>query len=238
MPNTITFKAFISRQLDTKSPLLLLPQVEWTHRSMLSFEAVDFETPPSGASLFFYSKTAVRFFFQTLDPSSMRRSDYLYAAMGKGTAAEIEKSGCTCTVVGDATGEGVAQELVKKMTTRDLVFVRGTKSRRTVENHLKTLGFPSTQSLVVYDQKPAPIVLPEFDLYVFTSPLNFDIFFENNYLPEDGVVLAIGDTTRLHIRSKTKKQNIIIPDYPSEESISDKINNVLLSDYKNNPAQP
>ncbi len=178
---------FISKEL-TESQSLKLKEagVEFLALPLIETLPVDFDSrvvsdfSPNYA--IFSSKNGVRFFFNRLDPSSLRGTEVI--AVGSATAKELEALGFSPIVPENFSGEGLVG-LLKNFDLREKRFlvVRPRKARSLVIDFLRERG-ANLLELIVYETVPREGVGREvFDFFLkgvdyaaFTSPSNFKTF--------------------------------------------------------------
>jgi len=99
--------------------------------------------------------------------------------------------------------------------TERVAFVQASQSRQSVQ---QLMPEAQVQSLVVYDNTPAKdIPSGKYDILVFTSPMNVEVFFQDRNFNEE-VIIAIGPTTGSKL-AELEIAQVQIPEYPTEESI-------------------
>jgi hydroxymethylbilane synthase len=132
-------------------------------------------------------------------------------AIGKATAAEIEKRGFRVKwVAEEETQEGMIARLKKEELGKAYLFYpRSAKARPLLKEFLGSLGVRHTVC-DIYDTSTCtlPLIsLEEFDELVFTSPSTVEAFFERyKTLPPGIAVTAIGPVTQAALA-----QNEIVP---------------------------
>ena len=207
-------RIFISRKLASDSPIRKLANGHYIKdQSLIHFSPLDFE-PPETDWVFFYSRNAVRFFFEG---SNLELYPYQYACMSTGTAEELAKHVLDISFVGNGKPEEVTQLFQETRKQHEPVcFIRPNNSVDSVHNLLKS---ENTFSIPVYDNQPIEeIPTEDFDILIFTSPMNVDAWFrKNKYV--DQAVIAIGKTTESAVR-KFVDEEILVANEPSEYGIS------------------
>lgn len=196
MPN----RAFISRQLAKRSPFrerLAILGWEVVGLSLIEFQPLPFGPLPTADWVFFYSKTAVRFFLEGLGgppPSGLR-----WAALGQGTATAMREAGLRVDYTGTGDPESTAAAFGALARGQRVLFPRARQSQQSVERLLA--GVIQAVSLIVYDNLPVenPII-PPCQILVFTSPLNAAAYFHADTLQKGQLVVAIGHTTAAALR--------------------------------------
>jgi len=169
--------AFISRELTEDSPFRQqLEKAGWksSGQSLIHFKAVPFERVPETDWIFFYSKRAVRYFFEQLPSSS--EEGIKAAAIGPGTAGHLRQYGVEPRFVGNGDPEETAYAFVREAEGQRVLFPQARRSRQSVQQALGQRI--QAQPLVVYDNRPLrDVPLSRAQVLVFTSPLNVEAYF-------------------------------------------------------------
>ncbi|MBR7553430.1 uroporphyrinogen-III synthase [Allobacillus sp. GCM10007491] len=139
--------------------------------------------------LFFTSAKGVRFFYETitwLGYGSIDLSDKKIAAVGTGTAAEIEKKGLTVHFIPSTfDAEHMGEEFLEVDIPKKVLLIKGELSRTIIDEKFERQQF-SFENMYVYRtvinysaQKQLNELYEEqpFDYYVFTSPSSIHAFF-------------------------------------------------------------
>ncbi|MFK7937051.1 MAG: uroporphyrinogen-III synthase [Saprospiraceae bacterium] len=213
---------FISRELSADS--VFLQKISATGatvhgESLLKFRIIPFLTLPTVDWIFFYSKTAVRFFFQQIE-----KSDYPnchYAAIGERTAATLKKYVDQIDFIGNGNPPITASNFLAFAKGQRVLFPRAQRSRKSVQTLLEKKI--EVVDLVIYDnQMRTDIELGDFDILVFTSPLNARAYFKNKSLRANQSVIAIGVTTANTLH-KIGLTHIYIATTPSESGLAESV---------------
>jgi uroporphyrinogen-III synthase len=215
-------RIFISRSLTDDSPIRDVSGRHYLYdQSLISFSSLDFD-PPEADWVFFYSRNAVRFFFEN---SNLELYPYQYACLSTGTAEELSKYVLDIAFIGNGRPKEVAQlfQEVRK-PYESVCFIRALSSVNSIYHLLKS---EHTISIPVYKNEPVEEVpTEEFDILIFTSPMNVDAWFgKNKYL--DQTIIVIGKTTESAVRKFTNK-NILTAQKPSEDEIAKILMEVLI----------
>jgi uroporphyrinogen-III synthase len=156
--------------------------------SQLSFEAVPFTITHPFEVVFFSSVRAGRFFLRSYDGPL---SSLQFACIGEETA---QKFNIEFAFVGEEAGnpEKVAEKFKNWLGDKRLLIPHSSLSQKTIASII-----PSSQceSVCIYNTLLKPSLVPECDVYVFTSPSNLEAFLQVNKLPEHAKVIAWGITT-------------------------------------------
>jgi uroporphyrinogen-III synthase len=187
--------AFITRELQPDSPFRQqLEKAGWkaSGQSLIHFKAVPFERVPATDWIFFYSKRAVRYFFEQL-PAPLKQSVKL-AAVGPGTAEQLRQRGVQPAFTGNGIPQEVAHDFGRAAKRQHVLFPQARHSRQSVQ---KALGQRiQAQTLVVYDNRPLrDVPLSRAQVLVFTSPLNVEAYFRQHQLLAGQQTVAIGQPT-------------------------------------------
>lgn len=207
-------RIFISRQLASDSPIRKVANGHYIKdQSLIDFSPLEFE-PPEADWVFFYSRNAVRYFFED---SNLELYPYQYACFSTGTAEELSKYVLDISFIGNGKPEEVTQlfQDVRKQH-EPVCFIRANNSVDSVHNILKS---DNTFSIPVYDNQPIEEVPTEdFDILIFTSPMNVDAWFSKNEY-RDQEIIVIGRTTKNAVLMHVSR-DILVASEPSETGIS------------------
>ncbi len=219
-------KVFISRELSPDSVFLqklVAAGYEVIGKSLVQFSSVSFTTLPDTDWIFFYSKTAVGFFFETSRKADLPINAQL-AALGEGTAKAIEKQGFQTNFTGNGEPSATAKAFLNIAKGKRVLFPRAANSRQSIQQLLENQII--VIDLIVYQNEPrTDFALPICQWLVFTSPLNAEAYFQRYPLQANQKILAIGETTAQTLR-KLKLINPYISDSPSEEALA----NIILEE--------
>ena len=215
-------KVFISRELTDDSIFLkklTAAGYEVHGETLLTFSPTPFHIP-SSEWLFFYSQKGVQFFFEQylkIKNEVVTPFPYKCAAFGPATAGAIRAFEITPYFIGSGKAASTAKHFQQRVGNDNVCFVRAKKSRRSVQEILKEKI--NARDLIVYNNEyKTDFSLPDFDILVFTSPMNAHAYFDKHELQKNQVVIAIGDTTssvlkELGVDCKVSK-------LPSEEGLA------------------
>lgn len=214
-------RIFVSRILADDSPIRQAAgDGEVIDVSLIDFAAESFDDPLTDW-VFFYSKNAVKFFF---DSGDYALYPYQWAAMGPGTAAELEKYVIDISFVGDGDPESIASQFDQVLHPSESVTFM--KAETSLDSIRKFLDLPESASTVVYSNRPkATIPSGLFDVLIFTSPMSVEVWMAHNaYQGEE--VIAIGKTTASAAVSLGVK-DVRLADSPSEVGIAELLSRIL-----------
>lgn len=191
--------------------------------SLVAFQPALVGNLPAADWVFFYSKTGVRFFFQQVGEQV---KNCRFAAMGPGTATELERWRRNADFTGDGDPASVAAAFLAVAAGQRVLFVRARDSRRSVQVLLDEKV--TVYDLVVYENTIRTDFdpLPPFDCLVFTSPLNVGAFFaKQKPLPYQRIV-AIGKTTAEALQ-KNGVEKMEIAESPAGEGLAGAVEKAL-----------
>ena len=215
----MNLKIFISRELKEDSVFstrIEAAGAEVAGQSLIEFAPVAFDVVPPCEWIFFYSKKAVRFFFEGLPGEAP--ADVLWAALGRGTAGALLERGIAPDFIGTGAPEGVAVAFAQEAAGLRVLFPQALHSRQSIQQLLE--GKIQAASLVVYDNRPRQAFDISFcQVLVFTSPLNAEAYFGKYTLEKEQQVVAIGETTAAALH-RLGVREVIVAAEPSEEGLA------------------
>ena len=160
-------------------------------RSLIEFEAVPVRKIPAVDWIFFYSRRGVAFLF---DQISALPGECRLAVIGPGTEKKLRSYAYRPDFVGTGKPEQVARDFLKHAHGRRVLFPRARHSRRSVQRALGDAV--EAVDLIVYDNRPSgEVPTDDFDVLVFTSPMNARTYFQTRQRLPNQRVIAIGQTT-------------------------------------------
>jgi len=216
-------KIFISRKLEADSPLIATAKNHSIHdESLINFSPIAFEEPEADW-IFFYSRNGVKYFFEQ---GNYELYPYKWACMSQGTAEELSQYVIDNVFIGDGQPHDVARQFsIERQDHETTCFVRANHSLDSVNVQL---AHKNDFSIPVYDNiSKTEITKEDFDILVFTSPMNVNAWFSERK-NQDEVYIAIGQTTKKALLEKGV-DNILIPEKPLEKSIAILLQNVIDS---------
>lgn len=228
-------KVFISRELSPESIFKMQLEaagLEVIGESLLQFDPVPFSDVPETDWVFFYSKNAVRFYFEGLQNPEFWKGKQLrqgpprqekplkYAAYGSGTAGYLQRHHqAKVQFIGSAKPKGTAEALMVMAAGERILFPCAKHSRHSLYKYIRYKT--DAIKLVVYDnQVRANFSLPSCDVLVFTSPLNAQAFFDKYPYQSEQKVVAIGHTTGRALK-KMGIRKIAIAKKASEQALAE-----------------
>jgi len=190
---TLIKSLFISKDL---SDLSVLPtfcmdnSIELLAQSLISFDALLFESTSTPEVIFFSSIRAAQFYIEHVEiPPSCE-----IACIGSKTANKLKAIGLRVSFVGETAGEPkiVAEKFKEWLKGRKVLIPSSQQSNRTIAS---ALPIDQVEELVIYRTIACTTIISACDVYVFTSPSNFLSFIEKNTLTSTQTVIAWGKTT-------------------------------------------
>ena len=207
-------RIFTSRHLDDSSPIKKIADGhQLVAKSLLQFSPIAFEAPKADW-IFFYSRNGVKYFFEQ---GNYALFPYLWACMSEGTADELSNYVTDISFVGTGNPEKITKAF-KAETPSDPIscFIRAENSLDSINSQLNR---PNDFSIPVYKNTPiTEIPTQEFDILIFTSPMNVDAWLKKRTIISEKVI-AIGNTTGNYLNSLHIK-DVIVAKKPSEDSIA------------------
>lgn len=159
-------------------------------QSLLNFEPVESELDRSFDLIFFGSPRAVIFFkaIQSIE------THHTIACVGDKTAFLLQQLGISPDFIIERSGK--IQESQESFKTwvgdRTVLFPH---SDRTLNTYSNTLSESQRINLCVYKTTLVSGAIETSDIYVFTSPSNYEAFIEQNKVSTDQYVIAWGEST-------------------------------------------
>lgn len=214
--------AFISRDLSPDSvfeQLLEAKNINVIGRSLIECEPLSFGKFAEVDWIFFYSKNAVRYFFEGLQQTLLPTTRF--ATMGVGTAGVLRKYGYKADFVGTGKPDSTANAFLKIAKQQHVLFPRAKKSQQSIQRLLGNAI--NMKEVVVYTNKPkSKFQLPFCEYLTFTSPLNVAAYFKKKNLVKGQKILAIGNTTASALNNMGFF-TILIAANPSEKALAELI---------------
>ena len=194
-------KIFITRELASGSLFSRVLEAQGCRVegcSLLTFSPEPFLEIPESDWIFFYSKQGARFFYEGLRAAGLPEPQAKIAALGPGTDRYLSTLGIQTAFAGSGKPQEVAQSFLRFARGSRVLFPRAAISVQSVRHQMDDRI--TALDLIVYKNEIAPDAEPpDADLYVFTSPLNAEAFFQKVPNPlqklENRQVVAIGAST-------------------------------------------
>ncbi|MEN9638998.1 MAG: hypothetical protein RLZZ262_866 [Bacteroidota bacterium] len=209
-------KCFISRELEDWADVITacadLP-VQWHCQSLIRLTPLSFELPRGDFDwVFFSSKEAVKSFFSIQPPSHHLK----FAAIGKATARALATHVQPSFIGQSKDTQEVGKSFAQHIGAAKVLFPISDISLRTIQQQL-----PAEQvlDLIVYSTAHVEVIIPEKDLYIFTSPSNVEAYFNHNQLPQKAQIAAFGASTASHLSRFTDK-TVVILDHPDPRKMA------------------
>jgi len=222
-------RIFISRSLDEGSPFLNLVDkgYEIIDRSLVVMNGIACELEISSDWIFFYSKSGVRYFFESQEYSTQ----YQYGVMGPGTASTFYQiTGRSPKYTGNGIPKDVANNFITYESGRSITFAKAKNSKNSIRQLLE--DHMDCHDIAIYDNAIMDKVeLPDCKYLIFTSPLNAKAYFQQKSYNNESII-AIGQTTSDYLMKITGK-TVPYGDFPSETDMYD----LLLSMIHEDPTE-
>lgn len=179
--------------------------------SLIDFEGIDFELNEDYQVVFFGSVRAYNFFRKLVNIES----GIEIACAGRTTANYIESQSQKVDFVPSTPDIiGASKEFKKWVGSKKVVFPISDRSLHTFSK-----GLLSSQIIerIIYRTKLRQEIIPESDIYFFSSPSNVEAFFLMNKMNPNAQVYAWGKSTE----NKLKEANIpsILMEAPSLQEV-------------------
>lgn len=165
-------------------------KIQLTAESLIRFNSIPFQITKPYDVVFFASIRAAEFFLanEVLD------SNKEIACIGQTTAEKLISLGFNLDFIGEKAGkpDEVAKSFKTWLGNRTVLIPQSTISKRSIASRI-----PEDQLLevIVYKTVSDCKTIPPCDIYIFTSPSNFESFLSCNASPQ-GKIIAWGDTTK------------------------------------------
>ena len=190
---------FISRLLTSQSPFHSLAQHDYKiyHESLIDIEPVSFQVVQNYEAVFFYSRTAIQYFFE----KKPYKTDVAYGVMGQPSAkAFSENCGYKPDIIGDGNLDLLCQEILRAWAGKTILFPQAKVSLKSVESRLPN---QDCVPIIIYNNSiKTEINTPDCDIVLLTSPLNAEAYLAHFDI-DNKLVLSIGSTTADYISRKT-----------------------------------
>jgi uroporphyrinogen-III synthase len=180
------------------------------------------------ATVVFTSRNAVEAVGAELDGY---QPDWQIFCIGYATREAAEKFFQRNSITGTAaTAKELADELVKKTDTDEVIFFCGDQRRNELIDVLRAADI-EVNEVIVYQTTAVPQkIAKKYDGILFFSPSAAKSFFQKNKPGEQTVLFAIGDTTAKELRNYSNNK-IIVSSQPDK---NDLLNNVVRY-FQENP---
>jgi uroporphyrinogen-III synthase len=214
----VNLKLFISRRISDDSPLLQLEDVDIYAESLIEIHLQKEDVNLDAFEwIFFSSGGGVKWAIE----NKLNLTSKKIAAIGSATASKLLDYEISVDFVGnDADSiEAISEKFGNHVGDEKVLFPISSKSKKTILNKFSG-NFETT---IAYITELSPILLDEeMDIYVFTSPSNFESFFQANSIKDSKLVVAIGETTKSEI-----EKYLNIPIFTPEEKTENAIYELL-----------
>jgi uroporphyrinogen III methyltransferase / synthase len=177
----------------------------------------------------FTSPNGVRVYFEALDRDARALAGAVVAAIGPGTAAELERHGIRADVVPERfVAEGLLEAL-PDVSGKSVLVARAAGARDILPGGLRERG-AQVHVLPLYDTVAEPIARDALDraTYVtFTSSSTVRFFLETSALPAGARIVSIGPVT-----SETLREHGIEPHVEAAEHDIDGLVQAIVEDVR------
>ncbi|MDB4727746.1 uroporphyrinogen-III synthase [Saprospiraceae bacterium] len=221
---------FITRDLEPDSIFLTALQhagFDVFGKSLIEFETISFEKFPKTDWIFFYSQNAVRFFEKGLskkDKTAIFEHTCL-GTIGESTANLTKLLFKKCDFTGNGDPKTTAEAFLKIAKDKRVLFPHAENSRQSIQKLLS--GEIYDFDLVVYKNHPRKdLSLPDFEVLVFTSPMNVDAYLSKKKFLKNQTIISIGQTTAQALK-EYGINNIITSRKPSELNLANAVKNAF-----------
>jgi uroporphyrinogen-III synthase len=157
--------------------------------SLISFEAVPFTISKHFDLVFFTSPRSVMFFLRghTIPPSCIT------ACTGESTAALLRSLGFNPAFIGKGSDAfQIGLDFKTFLNDRRVLFPISGSSLRSISAQISP---EQVEEVIVYNTLFKTKFLEKHDIYIFTSPSNYNSFREMNSIPAGALVIAWGTST-------------------------------------------
>jgi uroporphyrinogen-III synthase len=189
-----TNKILITKNLDETNFL-----TEYCSTNNINLKAVSFIVTEAVSSVFrkpsevyfFSSKNGFDYFIQ----NNVIEVNKKIACIGESTKKHIEKQGYIVDFYGKnaSNPNEVVIQLKNWLENKRISFILSDISKKSISNHFEE---EQKEEAVFYLTKFNSIQLHEkFDVYIFTSPSNFEAFISNNLFSLNSKIISWGKTT-------------------------------------------
>ncbi|NQX90769.1 MAG: uroporphyrinogen-III synthase [Flavobacteriales bacterium] len=190
-------KVFYSKKVAPDHPLLLQGW-DCQTTSLIECQAKNFESPEAHYDwVFFSSANGVKF------GRDLIREDSQIAVIGTQTAKHL--TDINIDFIGQGNVDHVSRSFAEIAKEESVLFVHGERSIKSIYKE-----FPSDKKMEieVYSTALRPELVPECNVYFFTSPSNAESFLELNKIPHSAKVVAMGATTQQFLSMRGIKASI------------------------------
>jgi hydroxymethylbilane synthase len=217
-------KVFISKKLDESSYLKrLIKRLNWeiTDIPMIELKGIPFNSIPECDWIFFTSKNAVKYFFESNVLNIEDLQNKKFACIGDSTKRYLEQYGVKSHFTGDSNSITlIAENFSKQCAGQKVLFPCSSISNKSIGDLIKEVA--EVMYLPVYENVESSKKLDTtFDYYIFTSPSNVRSFLKSNSIPNTAYIIALGESTQQELlKHKIDKARIILPVAFDEVAIS------------------
>jgi len=189
--------------------------MEVHNKSLIDFTIIPIEEFPDFPWIFFYSRNAVKYFFEQAINQDKKFEDVHFAVMGTGSQKALTALGFKAEFVGKGAPQKIAKDFFQLIVSQKVLFIRAKQSQQSIESFLVEKQY---ESIAVYDniaKKDAEI--PATDICILTSPLNATSYFSGDQEKSE-ILISMGSTTHMHILEHHHRDSLI-PEESNEKAL-------------------
>lgn len=208
---------FISRNLSQHSILYQLKNegMEVFNKSLIDFSILEVEEFPDYPWIFFYSRNAVKFYFEQAVNKGKNFDGIHFGVMGTGSQKALALFGLEAEFVGKGAPQKIAKDFFQLIKSQKVLFIRAKQSTQSIESYLVEKQY---ESIAVYDNiAKVETDIPETDITILTSPLNATSYFSGDQKKSD-IVISMGSTTHMHILEHHHRDSLV-PEESNEKAL-------------------
>lgn len=218
LKTALTIKSlFISRNLSQHSILFQLKDegMEIYNQSLIDFSIIENEQFPDFEWIFFYSRNAVKYFFEQKVNQNRDFGKKRFGVMGTGSQKALLTFGLEAEFVGRGEPQKIAKDFFQLTKSDKILFIRAKQSKQSVESFFVEKQY---ESIAVYDNvaKSNPQI-PYTDVAILTSPLNATGYFIGDNT-KSKILISMGTTTHSYILERYQRDSLI-PEESNEKEL-------------------
>lgn len=213
---------FISRSLDSESPILALTKSSSTlkviDQSLIDISPIKVSNIPETSWLFFYSKNGIKYFIEAAEDRQFSWKHKKIGVMGTASNKAIIKArGKESDFICRTDLKESANNFHSLLGANSILFVRAKHSKKSIQNYISK---NQVRELVIYNNTPkTELSIPPCDILVFTSPMNVNAYLNQYSISKGQTVIAIGQTTKKHL-SQFVPNKVHMPSSASESDLA------------------
>jgi uroporphyrinogen-III synthase len=186
-------KLFISKPLsEVESLRSYCEQRNWelTARSLIAFEPISFIIHRDFDVIFFTSPRSVMYFLREIGIPRNK----IVACTGEGTSSLLRSLGYQPDFIGEGSDPTqIGLQFKVFLENRTVLFPIAEQSLRSIS---KQINSQQVEEIPVYRTIPVPAKIEPMDIYVFSSPSNYNSFKETNSVPNQAILISWGRSTQ------------------------------------------